>query len=265
MTSATLTTPHAAGVRAAQAPISMVRLVEVELRKMVDTRAGRWLLIGIVGLVALVLGIVVASTDTPSVRSFENLAKVGQLPVSILLPVLGVLAATSEWSHRTVLPTFSLVPSRSRSLTAKVIASLVLATAATLITFALAAVASAIAPMVGTVDQDWTLGFSNAGEILVYQWLSMLLGVALGTLLLNSALAIVLYFALPTIWSGITDAFSSLHNAQNWLDTGTTWMRLLGDDPMSGVWWERVATTSLLWIALPLAIGTWRVLRREVD
>ena len=37
--------------------IPFSRLVKVELRKMVDTRAGRWLLISIAGLTALVLAI----------------------------------------------------------------------------------------------------------------------------------------------------------------------------------------------------------------
>jgi ABC-2 type transport system permease protein len=248
-----------------QHAIPMGRLVEVELRKMVDTRAGRWLLIGLVALIALVLAIVVGTAKDPGVRSFANLVNIAQLPVSVLLPVLGVLAATSEWTNRTVIPTFSLVPSRGRSLAAKIGASLVLATTATLITFVLAAAASLLAPIAGSVDQDWSVGLSNAGEYLAYQWLSMLFGVALGTALLSSGLAIVLYFALPTIWGGITSAFSSLHDAQLWLDTGTSWFQLLGDGPMSGVWWERVLTTALLWIALPLAIGTWRVLRREVD
>lgn len=264
MTTAT-TTQHLPSQQAAGPAIPMTRLVEVELRKMVDTRAGRWLLIGIVGLIALVLGVILFTSDDPDVKSFENLARVAQLPISVLLPVIGVLAATSEWSQRTILGTYSLVPRRGRNLQAKVLAALTLATGAVVVSVLFAAIASVIASATSTVNQDWSIGWSNAGEILVYQWLSMMLGVALGTVFLSSGLAIVLYFALPTIWGGVISAFSSLRDLQPWLDTGTSWMRLLGDPPMSGVWWERVATTSLLWIALPLAIGTWRVLRKEVD
>ncbi len=263
MTTATL--PQQSGLRAAQPAIPILRLVEIELRKMVDTRAGRWLLLGIAGLIAVVLGIVIATAQDGGARSFENLAQVAAFPVSILLPVLGVLAATSEWTQRTVLPTFSLVPARGRILAAKVIASLVLATVATVVAFALGAIASLIAPVAGEVQQDWSLGLGQALEILVYQWLCMLLGVALGTAFLNSALAIVLYFALPTIWSGISGAFSALRDSQAWLDTGTSWIQLLSDGTVDGEQWAKIATTSLLWIVLPLAVGSWRVLRREVD
>ena len=264
MTTATFT-HEPASVRAAQPAIPMLRLVEIELRKMVDTRAGRWLLVGIAGLVAVVLGIVVGTADAPSVRSFSNLAQIAQMPVSILLPVIGVLAATSEWTQRTIIPTFSLIPSRGRSLAAKVLASLVLATAAWLVALVFAAIASLLAPVAGPVHQDWSVGISNVLEFLSYQWLCMLLGVSLGTALLSSSAGIVLYFALPTIWGGITNAFHSLHTLQLWLDTGTSWFQLMSDAPMTGLWWERVLTTSLMWIALPLAIGTWRVMHREVD
>ncbi len=215
----TATSHDLPSVRAAHPAIPMARLVAVELRKMVDTRSGRWLLISIGGLVALVMAIILATANDPDIASFANLFKVAQLPVSIILPVLGVLAATSEWSQRTVLGTFSLVPSRGRVLAAKVLASLVLATGAALVSIVIAAVAAVIAPAFTSVNADWNPGISNVGEALVYQWLCMLLGVALGTAFLNSALAIVLYFALPTIWSGITSAIKGLNDLQPWLDT----------------------------------------------
>lgn len=262
MTTATL--PHQSGVRAAQAPVSMRRLVEIELRKMVDTRAGRWLLIGAVGLSAVVLAVIVATAKSPELRSFAQLLRNGQVPLLAIMPVIGALAATSEWSQRTVLSTFSLVPSRGRMLAAKVGATLILAAIMTLVTMVMAAVAALIAPLAGESVSDWSFGLSEAGELLVNQLLSMLLGVALGTAFLNSALAIVLFFLLPLLWEGTAVAFH-WETAQLWLDPGTSWDHLTATDPMTGTWWARVGTTALLWLALPMAIGTWRVLRREVD
>ena len=245
--------------------VPMTTLVGVELRKMTDTRAGKWLLIGVGAITAVVLAITIGTGDA-NARSFTNLVAVAQLPLGLLLPVLGVLAATSEWSQRTVLSTFSLVPNRSRVLSAKILSAMVLALSAVGFTVVIAAIFAAIAPLVGTTNSDWGLGLANLGEIAIYQQLNMLLGVALGTLLLNSPLAIVLYLVLPTIWSGITDSFDFLGDAQKWLDTGTTWIHMIDPEAtMTGQNWAQAAATAALWIALPLGLGMVRVLRREVD
>ena len=56
--------------------------------------------------------------------------------ITLLLPIVGILLVTSEWSQRTAQVTFTLVPRRGRVLAAKVSASVVLA----LVAFALALV-----------------------------------------------------------------------------------------------------------------------------
>ena len=48
------------------------------------------------------------------------------LPMAILLPVLGIMSATQEWSQRTGLTTFTLEPRRGRVVTAKVVAAALL-------------------------------------------------------------------------------------------------------------------------------------------
>lgn len=264
MSAATTTpTPAPRAPAAADAATPMALLTGVELRKMVDTRAGRWLLIGTALALVAVLGISVGTGGADD-RSFHELAGLAQFPIAVLLPILGVLAATSEWSQRAVLTTFSLTPSRGRVITAKVLASLVLAAVAFVAAFAFAAVAALIAPAVGETSSNWSIGLSDLAQIAVFDALNMLLGVALGMALLSSGLAIVLYFVLPTLWSAITSAFSGLHDVQRWLDTGVSWMHLI-DGGMTGKIWAQVGTTALLWIALPLAIGTARILRRDID
>jgi ABC-type transport system involved in multi-copper enzyme maturation permease subunit len=251
--------------RDASAPISVGTLVNVELRKMVDTRAGRWLLIGVAAITVIVLGVAIGTGDADT-RSFTNLIAVAQLPLSILLPVLGVLAATSEWSQRTVLMTFSLVPSRSRVISAKILAAMVLAIGAVVFATVAAAVAAVIAPIAGDTTSDWSVSASYVGQIVVYQELSMLLGVALGTLLLNSSLAIVLYFVLPTLWGALVSSIGGLDDVQKWLDTGTSWMNLVDPDfTMTGTSWAQALATAGFWIVLPLAAGLYRVLHKEVD
>ena len=104
------------------------RLVAVELRKMLDTRAGFWLQIATVALAALVVIARLASGDAAD-HTFASVLGDGLLPAAVLLPVAGILLVTSEWSQRTGMITFALVPVRSRVLGAKLVASLVLAVA----------------------------------------------------------------------------------------------------------------------------------------
>ena len=83
---------------------------------MVDTRAGRWLLISIAALTPLVLVIqlIVAASQDQDV-TFINFVRRTNTPMGILLPVLGVMSVTSEWSQRTAMVTFTLEPHRAGS------------------------------------------------------------------------------------------------------------------------------------------------------
>jgi ABC-2 type transport system permease protein len=261
--SAPTNTQLSAASGATGTPTPMRTLVEVEVRKMVDTRAGFWLLFAILAILVIALGVVVVVGE-PQDRSFVSLFQVAQFPAATLLPVVGILAATSEWGQRTVLTTFSLTPSRGRIVAAKTLAAIALALFVFVFSLLLAAAAAAIASIGWTVEADWSLGFEDLFRGIVFLVLNVLLGLALGMALLITPLAIVTYFFLPTVWAGVT-SIKSLHWAQEYLDTGTTWARLVSDDLMTGDDWTKVLTTALLWIALPLAIGTWRVVTREVD
>ena len=68
---------------------------------------------------------------------------------------------------------------------------------------------------------------------------------------------------LPSIWSIATTAISSLEEVGQWLDLDTV-TRPLFSGEMAGQDWAQLATGVSVWVLLPLAIGTWRVLRREV-
>ena len=94
-------------------PVPFLRLVAVELRKQTDTRAGRWLLAAVVllsaGLIALHL---VAAA--PADLTWQELTLTASFGQVLLLPLLGIMAATAEWSQRTALTTFVLEPRRTR-------------------------------------------------------------------------------------------------------------------------------------------------------
>lgn len=59
--------------------------------------------------------------------------------MGIFLPVIGIIAVTGEWSQRTALTTFTLVPRRWRIVVAKIVALALPALLAVVISIATAA------------------------------------------------------------------------------------------------------------------------------
>ena len=261
MSAATLDVDRPRATAASTAP-SLATLVRVELRKSYDTRAGRWLLVVIELASLAVVAISLFVDDAP--KTFADYFSFTQLPVGILLPVLGILLVTSEWSQRTAMTTFSLVPRRSRVLTAKVLASVVLG----VLGVAAAAIASVLAtvltPMFTDLDMDWGVSGAQVGQVLLVQVLFVLSGVAFGMLLLSSPLAIVLYFVLPTVFTILVNLVSALDWVRDWLDLGTTTMPMFEGD-LDGQGWVQVGTSAALWIVLPMVIGWIRIERSEIS
>jgi ABC-type transport system involved in multi-copper enzyme maturation permease subunit len=247
------------GARALARP-GLGRLTLVELRKMVDTRAGFWLQLSVLALTVLVVVVtaLVGHDDDHTLADFLNSSV---QPASVLLPIVGILLVTSEWSQNTTLTTFALVPQRSRVIAAKVLASLALSLTAFAICFVLSLIGTAVSA--GGVDGAWHLSAGVGGQILFYLAISMLGGVAFGAALLSSAPAIVLSFVLPIAWGIVSSIVSWLDDAGRWLDAGRTYTPLT-EHLLSGTEWARLVTTIGVWVLIPLAIGLWRILRSEI-
>lgn len=241
--------------------IPLTRLTVVELRKLADTRAGLWLLIligiGVAGTAAILLGWAPDEEQT-----FGNFFAFGLAPSAVLLPVLGILSMTGEWSQRTALTTFALVPSRLRVVLAKLTAGLLIALATTAATLLFSAAANLLGKALGG-DGGWHVDGSLIWQGALMEALFLLMGMAFGALLLNSPLAIVAFFALPTLWSVLRESIRALHRVSSWLDLGTT-SSPLSEPSMTSGEYARLAVSCLVWVALPLLLGSWRILRREV-
>jgi ABC-type transport system involved in multi-copper enzyme maturation permease subunit len=188
------------------------------------------------------------------------LIEAATLPTSVLLPIIGILLVTSEWSQRTALVTFALVPQRGRVLTAKLLAGILLAIAAFALCLAVAAVASAVAST--SAPGQWSLSLGLLGQIAVNVVQGMIMGIGFGALFLASAPGIVFYFVLPIGWS-IIGEINALTGVAEWLD-GSKSLDPLTDHLMSATEWARAGTTLLVWVALPLALGWWRIRREEL-
>jgi ABC-2 type transport system permease protein len=240
--------------------IPLTRLVKVELRKLADTRAGKWLLIAIALITGAIIVIFFLNAKT-SDRTFINFMGVTATPQGFLLPVLGILLVTSEWSQRTALVTFTLMPVRGRILWAKVIAAVI----AGLAVIALAIAIASLATVAGGAHNAWAnIGADDIGKFVILQISGILQGLAFGLLLLNSAAAIVLYFVLPIAFSIITTLITSIKNIQPWIDLNTSQQPLFAGVDMSGKEWTQLLVATLIWVALPFVLGLVRVLRSEV-
>lgn len=239
-----------------------LRLVRVELRKMVDTRAGRWLLIAI-GVVTLAVVTIFFLVGDPQDLTMGNFLSATTAPQSLLLPLLGIMAVTSEWGQRTALVTFTLEPRRLRVVLAKLVGSLVLGVIAIAVAFAGAAVATGLGEPLRGGPGDWHVPLSTVGGIVLSQLLVVAQGVGFGLLFANTAMAIVVYLVLPVAWGIVGSMVSSLENVAGWFDLNRAVSPLV-EGEMTGQLWAHLATTAAIWVFLPLAVGTWRLVRREV-
>ncbi len=232
------------------------RTLQAEVRKMVDTRAGRWMVIAMAALTVLILASFVLWGPAED-ATFANLLQVSTLPLAILLPVIGIMAATAEWTQRTGLVTFALEPRRGRVVLAKALGALALG----LVVLAVAFAAAAVANLAG--DGAWDLDAAAGGGLTLALLVYVLQGVAFGLLFLNTPVAIVLVLVLPTAWSIVTQVFSSLSDVGAWLDLDQVTRPLFAGE-MAGQDWAQLGTGVGVWVLLPFAIGTYRVLTREV-
>lgn len=237
---------------------TLARLTLVELRKTVDTRAGFWLQAAVAALTLVLVVLYCVFADAKDRTLWDTLV-LAVTPASILLSVLGILLITSEWSQRTAMITFALVPQRTRVVGSKVYASVLLSLVATLVCLPVSAIGMLAAP--GSRDV-WSLPPEALARVALSVVLSMLTGLALGALLLSPAPAIVLSFVLP-IASGALGSIPHVEPVAVWLDP-TRSFGPLTERTMSSLEWAHLATTLVPWLLVPLAGGLWRMSRGEV-
>ena len=110
---------------------------------------------------------------------------------------------------------------------------------------------------------EWDLSAAAAGGVTLALMLYVLQGVAFGLLLLNTPVAIVAVLVLPSVWSIATTLVSGLEEVGAWINLDRVTVPLFAGE-MGGRDWAQLATGVAVWVLLPLAVGTYRVLHREV-
>lgn len=246
------------------APIPFTRLVTVELRKLVDTRAGRWLLIVMAGLILLGSVILAWAARDGAIGFFDFTSITGGI-TSLLLPVLAILSVTTEWSQRTNMVTFTLEPRRVRIVVAKMAAAVITAVLSIVVALAIGALATALGAAFGA-RVDWDPNLEGVLGFTLAQVIGLLVGFAIGALLLNTPAAIVVFVAYSFVVPGILVAAGQL---LDWFGDIEPWINfVVAQAPLvSGfgdVDWAQFAVSGLLWFVLPLGLGIARILRAEI-
>ena len=258
--------PAAGRGRGAAARIPLQRLVGVELRKMFDTRSGFWLMASIVitSVLATAAIIVFAPDDQ---LTFDNFAAAVGAPMTVILPMIGILAVTSEWSQRSGLTTFTLVPHRGRVLGAKFLAAVGVGVVSMVVALLVGVLGTVVGSAIAGVDPVWDVSASHFGLIVVGSVLGMLFGFMLGLLIRNSAGAIVTYFVytlvLPPLLGLLAANQKWFADLQPWADYGYA-QRPLFDGSLTSAQWQHLAVSGFIWFLVPLAIGLAVVRRAEV-
>ena len=253
---------------AALAPVPLTRITAVELRKMFDTRSGFWLIASI-GITAVLAAVGVILWASEGQLTYSTFATAIRFPVVIILPLIAILAVTSEWSQRTGLTTFTLIPHRYRVITAKTISSVLIAIAAMAMTFAVGAVGNVVGAAVKGTPLVWDVSPTQCAYYVLGMVLSLLVGFMLGVLIRASTGAIVAYFVLtfllPTMLGLLAANAQWFHDLQPWVDSQFAQSGLfVFDEPLTGEQWANIGVTSLVWLVIPMLIGLRLVMRAEV-
>ena len=254
------TTPH---------PIPLTRMVKVEARKTVNTRSGFWLLASI-GITALLATGAVILFAPDSELTYTTFATAIGFPITVILPIIAILSVTAEWSQRSGLTTFTLVPHRGRIVLAKGIVAVTIGVVSILLAFAIGALGNVVGTAITGTDTIWNMGLIDVLNIVLGNVLGgLLIGFMLGVLIRNSAGAIVAYFVysfvLPPVSMVLAASQHWFRDLRHWVDFNYAQAALFdGNGSLTGEQWANLGVTSVIWLAAPLTVGIWLVLRSEI-
>jgi ABC-2 type transport system permease protein len=211
--------------------LTLVRVTQVELRKMFNTRSGFWLIASIaISAVLAAGGVILWAADDQ--LTYSTFATAIRFPVVVILPLIAILSVTSEWSQRTGLTTFTLVPHRSRIIAAKAISSVSIAVAAMVLTFAVGAVGNLTSAAVTGTALVWDVTWTQC-----------------------------LYYVLGMI----AESQQWFRDLQPWVDFQFAQTGLfVFDQALTGEQWANIAVSGLSGLLVPLAVGLAFVMRAEV-
>jgi hypothetical protein len=246
--------------------IPLSRITTTELRKMLDTRSGFWLMasIGILAFLATAAVILFAPDDQLTYGTFTSAINI---PMTVVLPVIAILSVTSEWSQRSGLTTFTLVSHRGRVIAAKALACVGVAVVTIPVAFGIGGLGNLVGTALAGTDPVWDLSVLNLATIVLGNLLSLLFGFMLGVVIRNSVGALVAYFVyqflLPTLALILAASQDWFRNLQPWVDFDYAQSALF-NGVLTTQQWTHLAVTGTIWLVIPMTIGLALVMKAEV-
>lgn len=199
--------------------------------------------------------------------TYSSFASAVGIPTAILLPIIAIVSVTDEWSQRSALTTFTLVPGRDRVLAAKAIACVTTAVVSVPIAFGVGALGNLLGTSITGVEPVWNLTVSNLLTIGLANLLALLFGFMLGLLIRKTPGAIVAYFVYTFVLPPLTMLRAAsqdwFHDLQPWADYGYAHAQLF-DGTLTAQQWGHLGVTAVIWLAIPLTAGLAFVSRAEV-
>jgi ABC-2 type transport system permease protein len=192
-------------------------VVRAEWTKFASLRSSRWTLV-VFALTGIGLGILVsaltgarwpqASAQTRANWDPTNNTLAGLIPGYLVIPVLGVLMMTSEYSTGSIRSTLAAVPRRPLVLAAKALvfagATLVVVEAVSFLAFLLGQRVMGTAPHASLGQPGVLRALIMSGAFLV---LMGLFGLGLGTIIRRSGAAVAAYAGLAVVLPPLLNAF----------------------------------------------------------
>lgn len=181
-------------------------MILVEIRKSVDTRAGRGLLIASVAVVVL-FAIISATTLSTTQIDLAEMIRFAGAPLFILLPTIAMISVTTEWTTRGAMTTFLLNPRRGQVALSKLFAGWALSVVVVL----LAAVLCGVVGVIVAWATDTAVGASAPAVLasLLYCIVSVvvlnILAMAIGSIVVSTALGVAIYFLFTAGLDGLAD------------------------------------------------------------
>lgn len=236
-----------------------LRILYLEFRKLIDTRASRWVLgsLGVLALTVAALAALAFSSD--GTMTFEYVIGAMQSAMALAMAVIGIMGMTGDWTHRVTTNYYPLVRSRTLIYAAKICATLLMSGA--LLGLLFLATLSILG--IFSVSRGQQVSLSGLGEGMAVAGFVTLLatvfGIGVASIVRKLALSLVLVVLLSVGINSV--ALTVLPEILAPVFSTLTPLILISPPEGESVAGWQILSSVLLWYIVPLFAG-WKIAQR---